>query len=113
MPVLAIPLTYHEQGKQLLCHRCNLHTPVPEVCPQCQGKRIKFFGAGTERIAEAVGEIAPQPRVIRWDADTTGRRGSHEEILRTFTAHEADVLIGTQMIAKGLDLSMVTLVGVF
>ena len=111
-PRCAIPLTYHEQGKQLLCHRCNRRAPVPELCPQCQGKRIKFFGAGTERIAEAVSEIAPQARVIRWDADTTGRRGSHEEILRTFAAHEADVLIGTQMIAKGLDLPMVTLVGV-
>ena len=111
-PRCAIPLTYHEQGNQLLCHRCNRRAPVPALCPQCESKRIKFFGAGTERIAEAVSEIAPQARVIRWDADTTARRGSHEEILRAFAAHEADVLIGTQMIAKGLDLPMVTLVGV-
>jgi primosomal protein N' (replication factor Y) len=107
-----VPLTYHEGARQLVCHHCNRRYPVPTVCPECQSKRIKFFGAGTERIAEAVLELAPHARVLRWDADTTGAKGSHGEILRRFVAHEADVLIGTQMIAKGLDLPLVTLVGV-
>ena len=107
-----VPLTFHEGAGQLVCHHCNRRYPVPTVCPACQSKRIKFFGAGTERIEEAVLELAPHARVLRWDADTTGAKGSHGEILRRFVAHEADVLVGTQMIAKGLDLPLVTLVGV-
>ncbi len=107
-----VPLTYHEASGRLLCHHCNRAYPVPVACPVCQSKRIRFFGAGTERIEEAVKEILPHARVLRWDADTTGRKGSHETIMAAFAAHEADILVGTQMIAKGLDLPMVTLVGV-
>ena len=106
------PLTYHEGAAQLVCHRCNRRYPVPALCPQCQSKRIKYFGAGTERIEEAVQEIAPHARVLRWDADTTTHKGAHEAILQRFAAHDADVMVGTQMIAKGLDLPLVTLVGV-
>jgi primosomal protein N' (replication factor Y) len=114
----AVPLTYHTDAaghtSRLVCHHCNRTYPVPEVCPEptCKSKRIRFFGAGTERIEEAVKEIAPAARVLRWDADTTMRKGSHEQIMAAFAAHEADILIGTQMIAKGLDLPLVTLVGV-
>ena len=106
------PLTYHERAAQLICHRCNRREPIPEHCPNCRSHRIRFFGAGTQRIEELVGQIAPRARLLRWDRDTTGRKGSHEQILDRFASHEADVLIGTQMIAKGLDLPLVTLVGV-
>ena len=106
------PLTYHERAAQLICHRCNRREPIPEHCPECRSHRIRFFGTGTQRIEELVGQIAPRARLLRWDRDTTGRKGSHEQILDRFASHEADVLIGTQMIAKGLDLPLVTLVGV-
>jgi primosomal protein N' (replication factor Y) len=106
------PLTYHERASMLICHRCNLRAPIPTVCAVCGSKRIKYFGTGTERIEELVLEIAPYARMLRWDADTTSGKGSHERILDRFARHEADVLVGTQMIAKGLDLPRVTLVGV-
>ena len=107
-----IPLTYHSAGETLLCHHCNRRSPVPTLCPECQSKRIRFFGAGTENVEEAVKLDFPQARTLRWDRDVTGAKGSHDAILAKFVAHEADVLIGTQMIAKGLDLPLVTLVGV-
>jgi primosomal protein N' (replication factor Y) len=107
-----IPLTFHGDEAQLVCHHCNRRYPVPAICPACSSKRIKHFGAGTERIAASLAEIAPDARILRWDADTAARRGAHETIMAQFAAHEADVLIGTQMIAKGLDLPLVTLVGV-
>ena len=106
------PLTFHERAAQLICHRCNSREPIPEHCPSCRSHRIRFFGTGTQRIEELVSQIAPRARLLRWDRDTTGRKGSHEQILDRFASHEADVLIGTQMIAKGLDLPLVTLVGV-
>ncbi|HAJ36211.1 MAG TPA: primosomal protein N' [Chloroflexi bacterium] len=112
----AVPLTYHTDAAgnaaRLVCHHCNRVYPVPEACPVCKSKRIRFFGAGTERVEEAVKEILPTARVLRWDADTTVRKGSHEQIMTAFASHAADILIGTQMIAKGLDLPLVTLVGV-
>ncbi len=111
-PRCASPLTYHTAGEALLCHHCNRRYPVPTVCPECQSKRIRFFGAGTEQVEEAVRLAFPQARTLRWDRDVTTARGSHDAILARFVAHEADVLIGTQMIAKGLDLPLVTLVGV-
>ena len=106
------PLTYHERAAQLICHRCNARLPTPDHCPSCDSRRIRFFGSGTQRIEELVSQIAPRARLLRWDRDTTGRKGSHEQILERFSNHEADILIGTQMIAKGLDLPLVTLVGV-
>lgn len=106
------PLTYHEGLSQLVCHHCNRHYPIPTVCPVCHSKRIKYFGSGTERIEEAIREVVPRAQVLRWDADTTARKGAHEAIMQRFAAHEADILVGTQMIAKGLDLPLVTLVGV-
>ncbi|MBX3001586.1 MAG: primosomal protein N' [Caldilineaceae bacterium] len=109
-----VPLTYHERADVLICHHCNRRYPIPTVCtePGCGSKRIKYFGSGTQRIEEMVQQIAPRARLLRWDADTTTHKGSHQEILERFAAHEADVLVGTQMIAKGLDLPLVTLVGV-
>jgi primosomal protein N' (replication factor Y) len=96
----------------LICHHCNQRYPVPTICPQCNSKRIKYFGAGTQRVEEYIQQIAPRARILRWDADTTGAKGSHAELLQRFADHEADILVGTQMIAKGLDLPLVTLVGV-
>ena len=106
------PLTFHERAAQLICHRCNAREPIPSECPDCSSNRIRYFGSGTQRIEELVGQIAPRARLLRWDRDTTGRKGSHEQILERFANHEADLLVGTQMIAKGLDLPLVTLVGV-
>jgi primosomal protein N' (replication factor Y) len=111
-PRCAIPLTFHSEGEALVCHHCNRRYPAPTVCAECGGRRIRYFGAGTERVEEAVRLEFPTARTLRWDRDVTGAKGSHDAILSKFTAHEADVLIGTQMIAKGLDLPLVTLVGV-
>jgi primosomal protein N' (replication factor Y) len=111
-PRCAIPLTFHSEGEALVCHHCNRRYPAPTVCAECKGRRIRYFGAGTERVEDAVRQEFPNARTLRWDRDVTGAKGSHDAILSKFTAHEADVLIGTQMIAKGLDLPLVTLVGV-
>jgi primosomal protein N' (replication factor Y) len=111
-PRCAIPLTFHSEGEALVCHHCNRRYPAPTVCLECKGRRIRYFGVGTERVEETVRQEFPNARTLRWDRDVTGAKGSHDAILSKFTMHEADVLIGTQMIAKGLDLPLVTLVGV-
>jgi primosomal protein N' (replication factor Y) len=108
----ATPLTLHSGASYLLCHHCNRRYPVPATCPDCASRRIRFFGGGVETVEEAIRLEFPQARTLRWDRDVTGAKGSHDAILAKFIAHEADVLIGTQMIAKGLDLPLVTLVGV-
>ena len=109
-----IPLTYHEGSGSglLICHHCGRRTPQPQRCPQCESGRIRYLGAGTEKVAELVSTLWPQARVLRWDRDVTGRKNSHDVILDQFARQEADILVGTQMIAKGLDLPLVTLVGV-
>jgi primosomal protein N' (replication factor Y) len=105
-------MTYHADESDLVCHRCNYRTAIPRVCPICNSTRIKFLGAGTQRVEDEVERSFPTARVLRWDRDVTRGKDSHEQILERFLAHEADVLIGTQMIAKGLDMPLVTLVGV-
>lgn len=110
-----VPLTYHEgRGGRgaIVCHHCGRRAGAPERCPECESRRIRYLGAGTEKVSELVSTLWPQARVVRWDRDVTGRKDSHEAILDQFTRHEADIMIGTQMIAKGLDLPLVTLVGV-
>jgi len=107
-----IPLTYHTDATNLICHQCNTHYPVPSVCPRCSSSRIKYLGLGTERLEQEVQTAFPKARLLRWDRDVTRGRYSHQKILNKFRAHEADILIGTQMVAKGLDLPLVTLVGV-
>jgi primosomal protein N' (replication factor Y) len=116
-PRCAAPLTYHADpasgfGGQLVCHQCNRRYSAPVTCPKCAGPRIRYFGVGTERVAEAVALEFPKARTLRWDRDVTGAKGSHDAILSKFVNHEAAILIGTQMIAKGLDLPLVTVVGV-
>jgi primosomal protein N' (replication factor Y) len=122
-PRCAAPLTYHEpldtrraqgmaQPPQLICHMCNHRQPQPQRCPQCGSARIRYFGAGTQKIESELVSMFPGVRTLRWDRDTTTGKGAHEMILQRFSEHQADVLVGTQMIAKGLDLPLVTLVGV-
>jgi len=106
------PLTYHAEEAQALCHRCGYRRKLPSACPECGGKRVRQFGAGTQEVAAETIRLFPETRTIRWDRDTTRTRDAHEVILSHFAAHRADVLVGTQMIAKGLDLPLVTLVGV-
>lgn len=113
-PECDIPLTFHKHGEsgQLICHYCGHHAEPPKRCPQCNSNRIRFFGAGTASVVEAVESEFAGARVLRWDRDTAHERGAHEAIWTRFAAGEADVLVGTQMIVKGLDLPRVTLVGV-
>lgn len=108
----ASALTYHAPQSRLVCHYCGRTYPVPGRCPKCGCNRLRRVGLGTERVEEAVHEEFPGARTVRWDRDVTRGRDAHEAILARFLAHEADVLIGTQMIAKGLDIPLVTLVGV-
>ena len=107
-----IAMTYHSADEDMVCHHCNSHQPVPSLCPKCHSVRIKFLGLGTQKVEDEIQSAFPQARLLRWDRDAISKDYSHEEILERFMAHEADILIGTQMIAKGLDFPLVTLVGV-
>ena len=107
-----VALTYHFAEDVLICHQCNYKMPVPQICPRCLSRRIKFLGTGTQKLEREASYTFPQARLLRWDSDVTKGRYSHQEILNKFRTHEADILIGTQMVAKGLDLPLVTLVGV-
>jgi primosomal protein N' (replication factor Y) (superfamily II helicase) len=111
-PRCHIPLTHHPGREALLCHRCGYRRAAPAQCPNCHGARVRYFGAGTQRVQQELATLFPSARALRWDYDATRGKGSHEVLLAHFAAHRADVLIGTQMIAKGLDLPLVTLVGV-
>ena len=111
-PRCDVPLTYHGPRAHLVCHRCNHREPQPDRCPECGGKRIRYFGLGTERVEAAVRERWPDARLLRWDRDTARTHSAHASILQRFVDGTADVLVGTQMIAKGLDLPLVTVVGV-
>jgi primosomal protein N' (replication factor Y) len=106
------PLTYHLAQDGLLCHTCGYQRQVPQRCPVCGGRQIRQLGTGTEKVEQQVKETFPGVRTLRWDAETTRTKGAHERILTQFTHQKADILIGTQMLAKGLDLPLVTLVGV-
>jgi primosomal protein N' (replication factor Y) len=107
-----VPLVFHSAIHGLLCHRCNAYSLTPSECPECGSSSIKGFGTGTQRVVDEVAAQFPRARVLRWDRDTASRRGGHEDLMEMFTHGEADVLVGTQMIAKGLDIPRVTLVGV-
>ena len=105
-------LVYHYQKKRLICHYCNFNISPPEICPKCNASYMKYFGVGTEKVESELARFFPAARIARMDTDTTKRRGSHEEILEEFRKHNVDILVGTQMIAKGHDFPRVTLVGV-
>ena len=115
----AIALSYHRhidrdgaEIERLLCHQCNRGRRPYDTCPMCGGARLRAMGLGVERVEEGLHELLPAARTLRWDRDVTQGRHAHEQILASFIKGEADVLIGTQMVAKGLDLPAVTLVGV-
>src|SRR6185503_3900795 len=106
-------LTLHlDEKERLLCHRCGYERQKPKTCPQCGGKQIREYGLGSEKVETEVHALFPKARTLRWDWETTRHKDSHEMILTHFVNHKADVLIGTQMLAKGLDLPLVTLVGI-
>jgi primosomal protein N' (replication factor Y) len=111
-PRCSIALTYHSAEKRLICHRCRYSVPVPQTCSRCSRRNLRFLGIGTQRVEEEIRHFFPQAKLLRWDRDVITGRYGHEELLRNFRDHKADVLIGTQMIAKGLDLPQVTLAGV-
>ncbi|MBM7552813.1 primosomal protein N' [Thalassobacillus pellis] len=111
-PHCDIALTYHRRQEKLKCHYCSYEEPMPSRCPECDSETIRYFGTGTQKVEENLQQHLPEARVIRMDVDTTRRKGAHEKLLSQFGAGEADILLGTQMIAKGLDFENVTLVGV-
>ena len=110
-PECNLSMTYHKNG-YLICHYCGRAQREQKVCPECGSKYVKFFGAGTQRVEEEVKKYFPKARVMRMDVDTTRNKDSHENIYNAFKSGEGDVLIGTQMVSKGLDFKNVTLVGV-
>ncbi len=111
-PNCNVTLTYHLAKKHLRCHYCGITQKPPTECPQCKGMNLQQRGAGTQRVEQELTEVFPKARVLRMDMDTTSRRGAHERLLSKFGSGEADILLGTQMVAKGLDFARVTLVGV-
>jgi primosomal protein N' (replication factor Y) (superfamily II helicase) len=111
-PHCDISLTYHRSQQKMKCHYCGHEDFVPKNCPECTSEYIRYFGTGTQKVEEELGKVLPEARVIRMDVDTTSRKGSHEKLLDAFQDGKADILLGTQMIAKGLDFPNITLVGV-
>lgn len=111
-PNCSVPLVYHKPQQALMCHHCG-HTvrPLPQICPECGGK-INYTGFGTQRVEEELAELLPSARILRMDQDSTGQKNAHETMLAQFGRQEYDILLGTQMVAKGLDFEKVTLVGV-
>lgn len=111
-PHCEISLTYHLNARMLRCHYCGFADRQPTECPACGSAHIRYFGTGTQRVEEELAKLFPGIRVIRMDVDTTSTKGAHEQLLSAFRDKKADVLLGTQMVAKGLDFPDVTLVGV-
>jgi len=111
-PHCSISLTYHRANESLVCHYCGYQIPNYKVCPSCFSKYIKYFGAGTQRVEAEIKQLFPDASVLRMDIDTTSRKNAHETLLERFDKEKIDILIGTQMVAKGLDFENVTLVGV-
>ena len=111
-PNCDISLTVHLDSRSLKCHYCGYETRIPYECPSCSSKKIRYYGTGTQKIEKELKGLFPQARILRMDVDTTRKKGAHEKLLRTFGDGKADILLGTQMIAKGLDFPNVTFVGV-
>lgn len=111
-PHCDVTLTYHKAENRLKCHLCEYFTSVPKTCPHCGSTHLKKIGYGTQKIEEELQNDFPDARVIRFDFDTTRNKQTHLKLLKDFETHQADILLGTQMIAKGLDFSNVTFVGV-
>ncbi len=111
-PQCDVPLVYHADRERLRCHRCDFEIRPDARCPQCGKPDVRAYGVGTQRVEEETRRLLPGARVVRWDQDSLRTEGGHESILRRLEAREIDVLVGTQMVAKGLDLPMVTVIGV-
>lgn len=111
-PHCAVSLTLHLDRGRMVCHYCSHEEPIPQVCPECKGSKIRHFSAGTQRVESEVEKLYPGASLVRMDSDTTAQRGAHGRLYRRFREGKADILIGTQMIAKGFDFPRVTLVGV-
>ena len=111
-PNCDVTLTYFKGDKSVKCNYCSYETYVPKVCPKCQSKYFKYFGVGTEKVEEQLSEMFPNARIARMDRTTTGKKGSLERIISDVEAQETDILIGTQMVTKGLDFKKVTLIGI-
>ena len=111
-PRCNIPLTYHKNKDFLTCHYCGYTERNLQVCPECQSTYIKHFGTGTQKVEEELSELFPDAKVLRMDLDTVSAKNSHQKILETFEKEKVDILIGTQMVTKGLDFENVTLVGI-
>ena len=111
-PECSIALTYHKSEESLNCHYCGYKTKVIKSCPECKGNHVKYFGAGTQKLEEEIKKIFPGASTVRMDVDTTSRKGSHERILKSFSEEKKDILLGTQMVSKGLDFPGISLVGV-
>ena len=111
-PSCDITLTFHKSTNNLICHYCGYQKKKDEVCPECHEASLNYYGLGTERLEEKIKEMYPDARVVRMDQDTTRNKGSHEKIIGEFKEYKYDILLGTQMISKGLDFPKVTLVGV-
>ena len=111
-PHCDVTLTYHKQSQSLKCHYCNYSQPVTWKCPHCQSTNVKMIGTGTQKVEEYIQNRFLNARVIRYDVDSTRKKGGHEKLLEQFENHEGDILLGTQMIAKGLHFENVTFVGV-
>lgn len=111
-PNCDLSLTMHKDTGEMQCHYCGYTEPIPKRCPNCHSSQIRFLGTGTQKVQEELLQLIPTAKVLRMDVDTTRRKGSYKRILDAFGNHEADILLGTQMIAKGLDFPNVTLVGV-
>ncbi len=111
-PHCDISLTYHKTSNNLRCHYCGYTITKSDTCPECGSEGLDYFGLGTEKLENELKKQIPEIRIVRMDADTTTRKGSHERIIKEFGDYKYDVLLGTQMISKGLDFSLVTLVGV-
>ncbi|MFC6201647.1 primosomal protein N' [Lactiplantibacillus nangangensis] len=111
-PNCDISLTLHMDTHTMKCHYCGHEEAIPKVCPNCHSRQIRYYGTGTEKVEEELQNLLPDARIIRMDNDTTRKKGAHAKLLTQFGSGEADILIGTQMIAKGLDFPNVTLVGV-
>lgn len=111
-PNCDISLTLHMDTKTMNCHYCGFTKDIPQTCPNCASRSIRYYGTGTQKAYDELTTLFPEARILRMDVDTTRKKGSHEEILEAFGQGQADILLGTQMIAKGLDFPNVTLVGV-
>ena len=111
-PSCAVSLTLHTNRDRMVCHYCSHEEKVPLSCPSCGGAQIRYFGAGTQRVENEVKRLFPGVTTIRMDRDTTARRGAHQRLYRQFRERRAQILIGTQMVAKGFNFPGVTLVGV-